>query len=99
MYKRQGNELGNKKQDGKICSGCEGWDAKVGGSNLLAVLESQAAKLGISTHTWMPVQGLMKSMAEERSSDIELSQQCSEGTLEFCGHKPGPLLLREKKGY
>lgn len=29
--------------------------------------------------------GLMKSMAEEGSSSIELSQQCSETSLEFCG--------------
>lgn len=41
-------------------------DAKVGSFNLLAVLESQGAKVGISTHTWMPVQDLMKFMAEER---------------------------------
>lgn len=30
--------------------------------------------------------GLMKSMAEEGSSSIELSQQCSERSLEFCGY-------------
>lgn len=78
--------------------------AEVGGHKLLAVLESQAEKLAFSVLDRMDstsihlCRSMRKSMSKERSSSAELSQLCSEATLEFCAWCQDPLPRKGRKG-
>lgn len=67
-------------------------DAKVEGSQVVGSAGKPGNKIGIQSIGQNGVytdgclcRGLTKSGAEEGSSSTELSQQCLEGTLEFCG--------------